>query len=186
MKDPKNINKKDQSLDKSSMTKDKKSIIIYDGQFGTISDNKSDFSLSMTKNFDKVDDDIISKSSEEDIDDKLNRLMKIKKEGGKISDNFKLKKNQTQKPQKIFENSKQYNSKENKDVDINKINFRNIKNEVTNIYYCRFEDAYTLVPTHDFYLHKGYIYIPENDLPLLFRLVFESKLEQTINKIKTR
>ena len=107
MKYPKNINKKDQSLDKSSITKEKKSIIIYDGQFGTISDNKSDFSLSMTKNFDKVDDDIISKSSEEDIDDKLNRLMKIKKEGGKISDNFKLKKNQTQKPQKIFENSKQ-------------------------------------------------------------------------------
>lgn len=80
----------------------------------------------------------------------------------------------------------QYNSKENKEVDINKINFRNIKNEVTKIYYCRFEDAYNLVPTHDFYLHKGYIYIPENDLPLLFRMVFESKLEQTINKIKTR
>lgn len=87
---------------------------------------------------------------------------------------------------KLGINLKQYNSKENKDVDINKINFRNIKNEVTNIYYCRFEDAYTLVPTHDFYLHKGFIYIPENDLPLLFRLVFESKLEQTINKIKTR
>ena len=38
------------------------------------------------------------------------------------------------------------------------------KSDNTKIYYCKFEDALNLVPSHDYYLHKGNIYIPENDL----------------------
>ena len=54
------------------------------------------------------------------------------------------------------------------------------------IYYCKFEDALNLVPTHEYYLNKGNIYIPESSLPNLFKLVFEQKIEKTITKIKTK
>ena len=80
--------------------------------------------------------------------------------------------------------------KKNDTIDINKIRFRLIntqKNpEEEKIYFCKFEDALNLVPTHEFYLHKGNIYIPESDLQSLFRLVFEQKMEKTISKIRTK
>ena len=77
-------------------------------------------------------------------------------------------------------------------VDINKIKFRLINNSNTKtneeekIYFCKFEDALNLVPTHNYYLHKGNIYIPESDLPSLFKLVFEQKMEKIISRIRTK
>lgn len=79
----------------------------------------------------------------------------------------------------------EYDSKSKESLD--KILFRNqnIKNE-ERIYYCKFEDALNLVPTHEYYLNKGNIYIPESALQNLFQLVFEQKMEKTINKIRTK
>ena len=77
-------------------------------------------------------------------------------------------------------------------VDINKIKFRLINNSNTKtneeekIYFCKFEDALNLVPSHNYYLHKGNIYIPESDLPSLFKLVFEQKMEKIISRIRTK
>ena len=78
--------------------------------------------------------------------------------------------------------------KNSNDVDINKIRFRaiNSNKEKEKIYFCKFEDALNLVPTHDYYLNKGNIYIPESDLQNLFKLVFEQKMEKTINKIRVK
>ena len=58
--------------------------------------------------------------------------------------------------------------------------------ETTNIFFCKFEDALNLVPSHEFFLNKGNIYIPEGDLHKLFILVFQQKLEKTISKIRTK
>ena len=85
----------------------------------------------------------------------------------------------------------EYNPKQkDSSLDIKKICFKMAKNpqksDATKIYYCKFEDALNLVPSHDYYLHKGNIYIPENDLQNLFRLVFEQKMEKTINKIRIK
>ena len=75
--------------------------------------------------------------------------------------------------------------KENNKVDINNIRFkRNSNNKDEKIYFCRFEDAINLIASKDYYLFKGNIYILENDLPLLFKLVFEQKQEKVISKIR--
>ena len=70
--------------------------------------------------------------------------------------------------------------------EINKICFRTKNSKNERIFFCKFEDALNLVPTHDYYLNKGNIYIPESDLQNLFKLVFEQNLEKTINKIKVK
>jgi DNA primase large subunit len=71
----------------------------------------------------------------------------------------------------------------NNEVDLNKIKFRrNIENE--KIYYCEFNEAINLIPLREYYLHKGKIYILENDLPKLFEYVFERKQETILEKIK--
>ena len=74
----------------------------------------------------------------------------------------------------------------NKDkVDINNIKFK--KQGKTNdekIYFCRFEDAINLIATKEYYLYKGNIYILEDDLPSLFKLVFEQKQEKVMAKIR--
>ena len=86
----------------------------------------------------------------------------------------------------------EFKKENNNSVDINKIKFRLINNpntktnEEEKIYFCKFEDALNLVPTHNFYLHKGNIYIPESDLPSLFKLVFEQKMEKIISRIRTK
>ena len=84
----------------------------------------------------------------------------------------------------------EYITKNNDSLDINKIRFRIInnpkKNENEKIYFCKFEDALNLVSTHEYYLNKGNIYIPESDLQNLFKLVFEQKMEKTLNKIRTK
>ena len=86
-------------------------------------------------------------------------------------------------------NPKQKDKKDTS-LDIKKICFKMAKNpsksENEKIYYCKFEDALNLVPSHDYYLYKGNIYIPENDLQNLFRLVFEQKMEKTLNKIRVK
>ena len=68
-------------------------------------------------------------------------------------------------------------NKDMKGVDINNIRFKrdnkNNNNKDEKIYFCRFEDAINLIASKDYYLFKGNIYILENDLPLLFKLVFE-------------
>ena len=75
--------------------------------------------------------------------------------------------------------------KENNKVDINNIRFkRNSNNKDEKIYFCRFEDAINLIASKDYYFFKGNIYILENDLPLLFKLVFEQKQEKIISKIR--
>ena len=71
-------------------------------------------------------------------------------------------------------------------VPLDKILFKNPNKNEEKIYYCRFEDALNLVPTHEYYLNKGNIYIPESALQKLFQLVFEQKMEKTINKIRTK
>ena len=75
-------------------------------------------------------------------------------------------------------------NKENNEVDINNIKFRSKNKEPEKIYYCRFEDAINLIASKEYYLFKGNIYILENDLPLLFKLVFEQKQEKVIAKIR--
>jgi DNA primase large subunit len=86
----------------------------------------------------------------------------------------------------------QFKKENNNSVDINKIKFRlfnnpnNKANEEEKIYFCKFEDALNLVPSHNYYLHKGNIYIPESDLPSLFKLVFEQKMEKIISRIRTK
>ena len=78
----------------------------------------------------------------------------------------------------------------NNDPLINKIRFRMLNNpkkpEGEKIYYCKFEDALNLVPTHDYFLNKGNIYIPETSLHNLFKLVFEQKMEKIMYKIRTK
>ena len=75
-------------------------------------------------------------------------------------------------------------------LDMNKIKFRFLndprKNDKEKIYFCKFEDALNLVASHQYYLNKGNIYIPESDLQNLFKLVFEQKMEKTLNKIRTK
>ena len=78
----------------------------------------------------------------------------------------------------------EYKSSNNE--EINKICFRDKNSKNEKIYFCKFEDALNLVPTHDYYLNKGNIYIPESDLQNLFKLIFEQSLEKTINKIKIK
>jgi DNA primase large subunit len=86
----------------------------------------------------------------------------------------------------------EFKKEDHTSVDINKIKFRLINNanpknnEEEKIYFCKFEDALNLVPTHKYYLHKGNIYIPESDLPNLFKLVFEQKMEKIISRIRTK
>ena len=75
-------------------------------------------------------------------------------------------------------------NKENNEVDINKIKFKDKNAKPEKIYYCRFEDAINLIASKEYYLFKGNIYILENDLPLLFKLVFEQKQEKVIAKIR--
>ena len=84
----------------------------------------------------------------------------------------------------------EYDKSHKSDDLMNRIKFRLINNPNNktdeNIYFCKFEDALNLVPTHEFYLHKGNIYIPESDLPSLFKLVFEQRMEKTLNKIRIK
>ena len=75
-------------------------------------------------------------------------------------------------------------NKDNNEVDINKIKFKDKNAKPEKIYYCRFEDAINLIASKEYYLFKGNIYILENDLPLLFKLVFEQKQEKVIAKIR--
>ena len=67
MKGRKSLKNKEHSPEKSPTDKNKKSSVIFEGDGGTTSELKSDFSLSMTKNFEKIDSDVISKSSEETL-----------------------------------------------------------------------------------------------------------------------
>ncbi len=80
--------------------------------------------------------------------------------------------------------------KDNEEKLVNNILFRmqpTPKNpEAINIFFCKFEDALNLVPSHEFFLHKGNIYIPESDLHKLFMLVFQQKMEKTMSKIRTK
>ena len=78
MKGSEKENKKDQSPAKPYMSKSNKNITIFDGENITLGDHKSDLSLSKT-NIIEEDEDEISKSSGTNIDDKLARLLKIKK-----------------------------------------------------------------------------------------------------------
>ena len=75
-------------------------------------------------------------------------------------------------------------------LDMNKIKFRFLsdtyKNDKEKIYFCKFEDALNLVSSHLYYLNKGNIYIPESDLQKIFTLVFEQKMEKTLNKIRAK
>lgn len=84
----------------------------------------------------------------------------------------------------------EYIQKKDNNLDINKIKFRMLnnpnKNEKEKIYYCKFEDALNLIAKHEYYLNKGNIYIPESDLHNLFQLVFEQKMEKTLNKIRIK
>ena len=82
-----------------------------------------------------------------------------------------------------------FDFKKNKDDQlVNKILFRMENNSKTpeNIYFCKFEDALDLVSSHEFFLNKGNIYIPENELHRLFTLVFQQKMEKTMIKIRTK
>jgi DNA primase large subunit len=83
---------------------------------------------------------------------------------------------------------KELKEEDDSSIDINKIRFRLIKNprkkENEKIYFCKFEDALNLVMTHEYYIYMGNIYIPESDLPSLFKLVFIQNMENTISKIR--
>ena len=79
----------------------------------------------------------------------------------------------------LFEKNK------NQDVDINKIRFnKKDKNSNEKIYFCRFEDAINLIAKKEYYLYKGNVYILEEDLPKLFKVVFEQKQEKVMAKIR--
>ena len=117
MKENRKIEKKDRSPDKSTIIKNEKSSIIIDGDI--FNENKSDFSLSMIKNIEKPDDDL-SKSSEENIDDKLSRLMKIKKEGGNIFNNIELNQKETKKQKSSEKNAKKKEEKKEESKSIDK------------------------------------------------------------------
>jgi len=83
---------------------------------------------------------------------------------------------------------KELKEEDDPSIDIDKIRFRLIKNprkkENEKIYFCKFEDALNLVMTHDYYIYMGNIYIPESDLPSLFKLVFIQNMDNTISKIR--
>ena len=83
---------------------------------------------------------------------------------------------------------KELREEDDSSIDINKIRFRLIKNPIKKenekIYFCKFEDALNLVMTHEYYIYMGNIYIPESDLPSLFKLVFIQNMENTISKIR--
>lgn len=82
-----------------------------------------------------------------------------------------------------------YDKTKHKGIDYNKVRFKNVSNNNSindNIYFCDFEDALNLLPSKEFYLNKGRVFIPENELQRLFTLVFEENLTSTINKIKLR
>ena len=83
---------------------------------------------------------------------------------------------------------KELNEEDDSSIDINKIRFRLIKHprkkENEKIFFCKFEDALNLVMTHEYYIYMGNIYIPESDLPSLFKLVFIQNMENTISKIR--
>ena len=77
-----------------------------------------------------------------------------------------------------------FDKNKNKEVDINNIRFKRKEQKEEKIYFCPFEDAINLIASKDYYLYKGYIYILESDLPLLFKLVFEQKQEKVLAKIR--
>ena len=77
-----------------------------------------------------------------------------------------------------------FDKNKDKEVDINNVKFKGKNDNNGKIYYCRFEDALNLIASKDYYLFKGNIYILENDLPLLFKLVFEQKQEKIMAKIR--
>ena len=77
-----------------------------------------------------------------------------------------------------------FDKNKDKEVDINNIKFKRKSEKEEKIYFCRFEDAINLIASKDYYLFKGNIYILENDLPLLFKLVFEQKQEKVMAKIR--
>ena len=68
---------------------------------------------------------------------------------------------------------KLFDPNQNHDIDINKIRFRK-KDEINEkIYYINFIEAIHLIPQRAYYLHKGNLYILENDLGnLFFSLIF--------------
>ena len=79
--------------------------------------------------------------------------------------------------------------KKNNSLDINKIKFNatnKSKNNLEKIYYCNFEYALNLVPTHQYYLNKGYIFIPENQIIKILRNYLEKNFENTLLKIRTK
>ena len=45
-------------------------------------------------------------------------------------------------------------------------------------YFCKFEDALVLIESHEFFLKKGNMYIPENELYKLFMLALKQKMEK--------
>ena len=72
----------------------------------------------------------------------------------------------------------------NQNVNIHKIMFRRKAHSNEKIYKVNFTEAIHLIPQRDFYLHKGYLYILENDLGILFFKYFQKKQYEIINKIK--
>ena len=79
---------------------------------------------------------------------------------------------------------KLFDPNQNHDIDINKIRFRK-KDEINEkIYYINFIEAIHLIPQRAYYLHKGNLYILENDLGNLFFNIFQKKQYEIINKIK--
>ena len=77
-----------------------------------------------------------------------------------------------------------FDPNQNQDIDINKIRFRR-KNRINEkIYYINFFDGLNFIPRREYYLHKGNLYILENDLGKLFFKIFQKKQYEIISKIK--
>ena len=79
-----------------------------------------------------------------------------------------------------------FDPNQNQDIDINKIRFRR-KNKINEkIYYINFFEGLNLIPQRAYYLHKGNLYILENDLGKLFFRIFQKKQYDIISKIRSK
>lgn len=64
-----------------------------------------------------------------------------------------------------------------------KINFLHSTQNNNTIYYVPFEHALTLIPTQKYFIYKGNVYIPEDDIINLLQTIFIEKIQKNLNKI---
>jgi DNA primase large subunit len=69
-----------------------------------------------------------------------------------------------------------------KDVEFfSKVKFRNEKKTSDDIYRIPFEYALNLLPTMQYFIHKGYIYITKNEISQIIETVFKENIMKKLN-----